>query len=168
MTTPTRHTIQLEVGGQRLRLTAASADPGHLERLAALVNGRVEKMQTSTRHPSPATLLALAALDLADEMCADQARHTRAQEAAEERVRTMLADCERRVREAEAESAKRIAEAEERAKKLVAESDRRARDVEAAARAMALEALAEIERAIATDDALQAREQKATEASETA
>lgn len=125
-------------------------------------------MQTSTRHPSPATLLALAALDLADEMCADQSRHARAIEAAEERLRATLADCERRVREAEADTARRVAEADERAKKLVAESERRAREVEHAARAMAMEALAEIERAIAADDEHAAREQKASDASETA
>lgn len=151
-----------------MRLTAASADPGHLERLAALVNGRVEKMQGSTRHPSPATLLALVALDLSDEMLAESARHQKAHEASEEKLRALHAECVRKMREAQAECERKVAECEERARRMVAESESRAREVESAARQMAMDAMAEIDRALAFDDELALREQKAHETSETA
>lgn len=97
-----RHTIVLEVGGQRLRL-AASANERHLESLAALVNERAETVQRSARGAAPSTLLALVALDLADEIVA----------------------CRRKVDEAQREAARAVSDAESRAR-AVEEAARRA------------------------------------------
>lgn len=75
MATPpaARPAIQLEVGGQKLRLSA-NADPAHLEVLAAMVNERITALQRGTRSATHATLLALVALDLADEVVAARKR----------------------------------------------------------------------------------------------
>ncbi len=115
-----RNSIALEVGGQRLRLTA-NGNERHLESLAALVNQRVEDIQRSAKGAPASTQLALVALDLADEIMA----------------------CRRKVEEAQREAARAVAEAEERA-----------RTVEQAARVAISDALAEIDRAIAADEAL--------------
>jgi len=83
MATPSgaRPAIQLEVGGHKLRLSA-NADPAHLESLAAMVNERIAAMQRGARGATHATVLALVALDLADEVVsarkrADEARTAR-------------------------------------------------------------------------------------------
>jgi cell division protein ZapA (FtsZ GTPase activity inhibitor) len=118
--TGARHTIALEVGGQRLRLTAHGNEK-HLESLAALVNQRVEEMQKSAKGAPASTTLALVALDLADEIIA----------------------CRRKLDDAQRDAARAVAEA-----------DDRARAAEQSARVAIAEALAEIDRAIAADDAL--------------
>jgi cell division protein ZapA (FtsZ GTPase activity inhibitor) len=118
--TGARHTVALEVGGQRLRLTAHGNEK-HLEGLAALVNQRVEEMQKSAKGAPASTTLALVALDLADEIIA----------------------CRRKVEDAQRDAARAVAEA-----------DDRARAAEQSARVAIAEALAEIDRAIAADDAL--------------
>jgi len=64
---PPRQTVALDVGGQRLRL-ASQGNERHLEQLAATVNGRVEALSKAAKGASPSTLLAMAALDLADEL----------------------------------------------------------------------------------------------------
>lgn len=107
-----RTSIALEVAGQKLRLSA-NADQGHLESLASLINGRVEALQKGSRTATNATLLALVALDLADEMMAlrkkaddakaerDRARKTaetlvkEAQEAARTVIAEALAEVDR-------------------------------------------------------------------------
>lgn len=88
-----RSAINLEVAGQKLRLSA-TADEAHLQKLAALINERVEALGKGPRIATQATLLALVALDLADEMLAarrraDDARaeRDRARRVAEEAVR---------------------------------------------------------------------------------
>jgi len=118
--TGARHTVALEVGGQRLRLTAHGNEK-HLEGLAALVNQRVEEMQKSAKGAPASTTLALVALDLADEIIA----------------------CRRKVEDAQRDAARAVAEA-----------DDRARAAEQSARVAIAAALAEIDRAIAADDAL--------------
>ena len=118
--TGARHTVALEVGGQRLRLTAHGNEK-HLEGLAALVNQRVEEMQKSAKGAPASTTLALVALDLADEIIA----------------------CRRKLEDAQRDAARAVAEA-----------DDRARAAEQSARVAIAEALAEIDRAIAADDAL--------------
>ena len=57
----------IEIGGQRLRLNA-NADGKHLEDLARVVNERYQTIQRDTRSAIPATVLALVALQLADEV----------------------------------------------------------------------------------------------------
>lgn len=114
----TRPPVVLEIGGQRLRLNA-NAEPAHLERLALEVNQRIATMSLETRSKQPGTLLALVALQLADEL--DEARRARAQ-------------------------------AQEDSRRAIATAETRARDVEQLARKSVIDALAEIDRALAADD----------------
>jgi cell division protein ZapA (FtsZ GTPase activity inhibitor) len=46
----------------------SDAEPQHLEELAGMINQRVERLSRSARTASAAQVLALAALDLADEL----------------------------------------------------------------------------------------------------
>ncbi|MBI5513877.1 MAG: cell division protein ZapA [Deltaproteobacteria bacterium] len=102
-----RPTVQVEIAGQRLRLTA-HADPGHLERLAALVNERVQQLQgaSGARPQASATLLALVALDLADEL---HAARCLAEEARAE-ARAAVAAAEARARDVEDTCRRAVAE----------------------------------------------------------
>lgn len=120
MQNPPRPTVALEVGGQRLRLTA-QGNERHLEQLAATVNGRVEALAKGVKGAPAATLLAMAALDLADELTALRRKLDEAQRASAERV---------------------------------AEADARARRAEQVAREAIAEALSDIDRALAADDAV--------------
>lgn len=63
-----KHTITLEIAGTKFRLVS-DADQTHLQRLAAMINERVEKLGgAGARSASSGQLLALAALELADEL----------------------------------------------------------------------------------------------------
>jgi cell division protein ZapA (FtsZ GTPase activity inhibitor) len=62
-----KHTVTLEIAGTKFRLVA-DADAQHLNELAARVNERVAKLGTASRPASPAQLLALVALGLADDL----------------------------------------------------------------------------------------------------
>jgi cell division protein ZapA (FtsZ GTPase activity inhibitor) len=64
-----KRTITLEIAGTRFRLVS-DADQDHLQELAAMVNERVDKLNRGGARSSASSgqLLALAALDLADEL----------------------------------------------------------------------------------------------------
>lgn len=62
-----KHTVTLEIAGTRFKLVA-DADAQHLSELAVLVNERVAKLGVAGRPASPAQLLALVALGLADDL----------------------------------------------------------------------------------------------------
>jgi cell division protein ZapA (FtsZ GTPase activity inhibitor) len=94
------------VGGQRLRLTA-HGNEHHLEALAALVNQRVDDLHRSAKGATPSTLLALAALDLADEALASRRRAEEAQREAAQAI----AAAEARAAAIEQSSRQAIAEA---------------------------------------------------------
>ncbi len=101
-----RPSINLDVGGQRLRLSA-HGNEGHLEQLATVVNGRVETLSKGVKGASPGALLAMAALDLADELSAVRRKLDEAQREANAR----LAEAEARARRAEQVAREAIAEA---------------------------------------------------------
>lgn len=101
-----RQAIALEVGGQRLRLTAHGNEQ-HLEQLAAVVNRRVEDMQKTAKGAGSATVLALVALDLADELAATRRRLDEAQRESAK----ALAEADTRVRAAEDAARTAIADA---------------------------------------------------------
>ena len=104
--TSTRHTVVLEVAGQRLRL-AANAEPSHLERLAAVVNEQAESVLKSAKSTNSSTLLALVALDLADELLTARRRLEEAQAEAKKSV----AAAEARARDVEQLARRAVAEA---------------------------------------------------------
>lgn len=70
-----KQTVNIEIAGAKYRL-ATDADPAHLERLAELVNDRVAELgPKALRSASPAQLLAVVALGLAEDLeRAEQAR----------------------------------------------------------------------------------------------
>jgi len=103
--TQSKQTVAVEVAGQRLRLSA-HADPQHIERLAGMVNERVEAIQRAAKGAGMPTILALLALDLADELHATRRRAEEAQARSKdeiERTRTHARQVEQSAREAIAE-----------------------------------------------------------------
>jgi cell division protein ZapA (FtsZ GTPase activity inhibitor) len=113
-----RAAIALEIGGQRIRLRA-HADESHLVELAQLVNERFATIHGSTRNATPATVLALVALDLADEL--NEAKR-RADEA-KEQARRAIAQAEAREREVEVAARRAIADAIEEIDRALAVED---------------------------------------------
>jgi cell division protein ZapA (FtsZ GTPase activity inhibitor) len=101
-----RAAIVLEIGGQRIRLRA-HADESHLVELARLVNERFASIQQSARNAPAATVLALVALDLADEL-SDAKRRA---EEAKEQAKQAIAQAEARERELELLARRVIADA---------------------------------------------------------
>jgi cell division protein ZapA (FtsZ GTPase activity inhibitor) len=65
--------VVIDVAGQRLRLSGQS-DSEHVTALAALVNERYETLQRAGRGASPTQVLAMLALNLADEVLSERAR----------------------------------------------------------------------------------------------
>jgi len=69
-----KHTITLEIAGTKFRLVS-DADETHLQRLAAMINERVERLGKGGSRSAPSSqLLALCALELADELVAAQTK----------------------------------------------------------------------------------------------
>ena len=69
-----KHTITLEIAGTKFRLVS-DADETHLQSLAAMINERVEKLSRGGSRSAPSSqLLALAALELADELVSAQSK----------------------------------------------------------------------------------------------
>jgi cell division protein ZapA (FtsZ GTPase activity inhibitor) len=104
--TSTRAPVVIDVAGQRLRLSGQS-DSEHVTALAALVNERFEALQRAGRGAAPAQVLAMLALNLADEVLSERARS----QAAQEGQRKAVALAEERAREVEAAARKAIGEA---------------------------------------------------------
>lgn len=69
-----KRTITLEIAGTKFRLVVDS-DEAHLRQLAATVNQRIEQLgDRAARTATPAQLLALAALGLADDLVSSEQR----------------------------------------------------------------------------------------------
>ena len=67
-----KHTITLEIAGTKFRLVS-DANDDHLAALAAMVNERVDKLGRGGARSAPSSqLLALCALELADELLGAQ------------------------------------------------------------------------------------------------
>lgn len=98
-------TVVLEIAGQQLQVRAHNADAAHLQRLAAIVNERVEAQRRVSNNPR--TVLVLAALDLADEVLS--CRHKL--EAVQEEARRAVALAEERARQIEQMARQAIAAA---------------------------------------------------------
>ena len=70
-----KRTVQIEIAGARYRMSS-DADENYLQRLADIVNERVDALgPKAARSPSPAQLLAIVALGLAEELQATERRH---------------------------------------------------------------------------------------------
>lgn len=88
-----KRTVTLEIAGSRYRM-ASDADEDHLRRLADLVNARVEALgPRAARVATPAQLLAMVALDLADDLCTAESDLERVRE----RTRAAIAEAIARI-----------------------------------------------------------------------
>ena len=68
-------TVQIEIAGARYRMSS-DADETYLQRLADIVNQRVEALgPKAARAATPAQLLAVVALSLAEDLDASERRH---------------------------------------------------------------------------------------------
>ncbi len=98
--------VTVEIAGQRLRL-AAHGDPAQLQGLADLVNARVEMVHKAAKGSGAPTVLALVALDMADELVSARRRAEEAEARAKGAVheaQSSVGDVETRARAAVAEA----------------------------------------------------------------
>jgi len=96
-----KHTVTLEIAGARYRMTS-DAEQEHLLRLAEVVNRRIEDLGAkAARQASPAQLLAVVALSLADDLLSAEDRTHRVEELTRTSVRRAIDRIDQRL---EAES----------------------------------------------------------------
>ena len=92
-----KRTVTLEIAGSKYRLVA-DADEDRLQKLAAMVNERVHELGSgSTRVASPAQLLALTALGLADDLLATQGKLARVRELTHETISKAITRIDRQI-----------------------------------------------------------------------
>ncbi|MBN8615688.1 MAG: cell division protein ZapA [Deltaproteobacteria bacterium] len=105
-----KRTITLEIAGARYRM-ASDADESHLTRLSDLINDRVAALGPKVaRTASPAQLLAVVALGLADELVQAEERRKHVERTAKDAVGRALERLDHAITSAqrlEAESAPR-------------------------------------------------------------
>ena len=71
-----KRTVHIEIAGARYRMSS-DADENYLQRLADIVNERVQALgPKAARSASPAQLLAVVALGLAEDLEASERRHS--------------------------------------------------------------------------------------------
>ena len=102
-----KRTVQIEIAGTRYRMSS-DADESHLQRLADIVNERVVALgPKAARTATPAQLLAVVALGLAEDLDASERRR----ESLESKTRQVVGAAIRRIDErlqADAELAQQI------------------------------------------------------------
>lgn len=96
-----KRTVNLEIAGAKYRMTS-DAPEGHLERLAGMVNERIAALgPKAARTASPAQLLAIIALGLADDLVVAEKRAHDVEDLTRRTVATALDRIDRRLREEE-------------------------------------------------------------------
>lgn len=93
-----KRTITLDIAGNTFRLIS-DAEPSHLEELAQMINQRVDQLGRSSRSASSAQLLALAALDLADELKSAQQRLEQVEQLTRTAINNAIARIDHRLQE---------------------------------------------------------------------
>jgi cell division protein ZapA (FtsZ GTPase activity inhibitor) len=94
-----KRTIALEIAGTKFRLVS-DAEQDHLHELAAMINERVEKLsRAGARSASSGQLLALAALELADELRAAEAKLQEVERVTRSAIGNAIARIDRRLAE---------------------------------------------------------------------
>jgi cell division protein ZapA (FtsZ GTPase activity inhibitor) len=92
-----QHTVTLEIAGARYRMTS-DAEPTHLSRLAEMVNERVDQLGSrAARQASPAQLLAVVALGLADDLLQAEKRASHIEDATRRAIGSALERIEQRL-----------------------------------------------------------------------
>lgn len=86
-----KRTVTLDIGGARYRM-ASDADEAHLTRLAQLINERIEQLGPKVaKTATPAQLLAVVALGLADELVQSEERRRAVERATHDVVSRAIA-----------------------------------------------------------------------------
>ncbi len=92
-----KRTVTLDIAGSKYRMTA-DADDGQLEKLAALVNERVAALgPKAARTASPAQMLAIVALGLADDLLAAEKRARQVEDTTRRAVAKAIERIDRRL-----------------------------------------------------------------------
>lgn len=92
-----KRTVTLEIAGARYRM-ASDADEGHLRRLADLVNERINALgPKASRSATPAQLLAVVALGLADELVQSENKRRDVESSTREALGRAIARIDRRL-----------------------------------------------------------------------
>jgi cell division protein ZapA (FtsZ GTPase activity inhibitor) len=86
-----KRTVTLDIAGVRYRM-ASDADEAHLGRLAALINERIEQLGPKVaKTATPAQLLAVVALGLADELVQSEERRRAVERTTHDAVQRVIA-----------------------------------------------------------------------------
>ena len=94
-----KRTVTLDLAGAKYRMTS-DADEGHLERLAQLINERIAALgPKAVRTATPAQLLAIVALGLADDLVAAEKRARTVEDTTRKAVASALERIDRRLAE---------------------------------------------------------------------
>ncbi len=92
-----KRTVTLEIAGARYRM-ASDADEEHLRRLAELVNERITALgPKASKSATPAQLLAVIALGLADELVQSEERRRELESSTREVLARTIARIDRRL-----------------------------------------------------------------------
>ncbi|MCA9529165.1 MAG: cell division protein ZapA [Myxococcales bacterium] len=90
-------TFLIEIAGAKYRMTSDDGE-AHIRQLAAAVNARVEALgPAANRTATPAQLLALVALGLADDLAHAEARTRAVEQTTREAVRAAIARIDKRL-----------------------------------------------------------------------
>jgi cell division protein ZapA len=94
-----KRTVTLDLAGAKYRMTS-DADEGHLERLALMINERIAALgPKAVRAATPAQLLAIVALGLADDLAAADKRARALEDTTRKAVASALERIDRRLAE---------------------------------------------------------------------
>ncbi len=92
-----KQTVTVEIAGARYRMTT-DADAEHLQRLASMVNERIEALgPRAARAASPAQLLAVVALGLAEDLEAEGRRRKHVEDVTRQAITTAIERIDRRL-----------------------------------------------------------------------
>lgn len=93
-----KRTVTLEIAGAKYRMTS-DADEAHLQRLAELINERIDALgPKAQRTATPAQLLAVVALGLADDLVSAERRRREMEETTRSAVKAAIARIDERLR----------------------------------------------------------------------
>jgi cell division protein ZapA (FtsZ GTPase activity inhibitor) len=93
-----KQTIVIELAGSKYRITS-DANEAHLQRLAQMVNQRIDDLgPRASRTASPAQVLAIVALGLADDLMAAEERRKRIEEVTRRTIADAIARIDHRLR----------------------------------------------------------------------
>ena len=92
-----KRTVNLQIAGAKYRMTS-DADEDHLHELARMINDRIEDLgPKAKRTATPAQLLAVVALGLADDLLTAERRKTEVEQATRDAVGRAIARIDERL-----------------------------------------------------------------------